>query len=82
MRKTCVIENGENILTFDEFLTLTKDIVPLYMVEIKVDSPFWEEQMNDAIATVKRHGVEKKVIFVSYHPEVRKYFASRDDIRS
>jgi hypothetical protein len=63
----------ESILTFDELLYLTKDIVPLYLVELKVyNSRTAEDQMLDAIATVKKYNLTNKVIFMTYDPVIRK----------
>jgi hypothetical protein len=63
----------ESILTFDELLYLTKDIVPVYLVELKIyNSSTAEDQMLDAIATVKKYNITDKVIFMTYDPVVRK----------
>jgi len=62
----------ESILTFDELLYLTKDIVPLYLVELKVyNSSTAKDQMLDAIATVRKYNLTDKVIFMTYDPVIR-----------
>ncbi|MBP7885475.1 hypothetical protein KAZ93_05000 [Patescibacteria group bacterium] len=34
--KQCPLPNGEKMMNFDEFIRLTRDVIPLYMVELKV----------------------------------------------
>lgn len=79
--KDCPLANGEKMMDFDELLRLTKDIVPLYVVEIKVyDTDKWVQQMYDAIATAKKYGVDHKIIRVSYDTAVRKLLTMQEGI--
>ena len=79
MRKNCKIQNGEFILTFDEFVNLTKDIVPLYIVELKVyDLAKGLDQMNDAITIARKYNVQDKMIFISYDSVVRSALTEQD----
>lgn len=80
LRKQCTLPDGEKILTFDELLHLTKDIIPLYIVEIKVYDPLrWPEQFRKALLTAKKYGVLDKVIRTSYDPTVRRIIAKQKD---
>ena len=82
MRKRCKTDNMESILTFDELLYLTKDIVPLYLVELKVyNSSTAKDQMLDAIATVKKYNLTDKVIFMTYDPVIRSLLTQQSWIR-
>ena len=65
-------------MTFDEFLSLTQSIIPLYMVELKVYDDQWLDQMYDAISTVKKYHLEDKVVFISYDPVVRSALTQKD----
>lgn len=81
IRKQCLLANGEKILTFDEFLRLTRETIPLYIVELKVyNTSKWIQQMYDALATAKKHGVMDKIIRVSYDPVVRKLLTMQEGI--
>lgn len=83
MRKDCKTDNNESILTFDEMLSLTKDIVPLYIVELKVDdSTRGKEQMDNAIDIARKHDLLDKVIFISYDSQVRRDLTVQKDVRS
>ena len=78
IRKECTLPNGEKILTFDELLNLTKDVIPLYMVEIKVYNPErGTEQFHDALATAQKHNLLERIIRTSYDPIVRKLIAKQ-----
>lgn len=60
-------------MTFDELLLLTKDVIPLYFVELKVyNTGTAEEQMRDAISTAKKYNLTNKIVFMSYDPMIRK----------
>jgi glycerophosphoryl diester phosphodiesterase len=73
LRNKCTLSNGEKILTFDELLNLTKNIIPLYMVEIKVyNTEKWPEQFRKALLIAKKHNVLNRIIRTSYDPVVRK----------
>jgi len=70
--KECTLPNWEKILTFDELLNLTKDYIPLYMVEIKVyDTSKWAEQFRKALSTAKKYNMVERIIWTSYDPNVR-----------
>ena len=82
MRKRCKTDNMESILTFDELLYLTKNIVPVYLVELKVyNSSTSKDQMLDAIATVRKYNLTDKVIFMTYDPVIRSLLTQRSWIR-
>lgn len=71
--KECTLPDGEKIVTFDELLNLTKNFIPLYIVEIKVyDSKRWAEQFRKALQTAKRYNMLNRIIWTSYDPTVRK----------
>lgn len=73
LRKECTLPNGEKIMTFDEFLNLTKDFIPVYMIEIKVyDTSKAVEQFREAFKTAKKYNLLDRIIWVSYDPTVRK----------
>lgn len=78
IRKECTLPNGEKILTFDELLNLTKNIVPLYIVEIKVyDTEKGTKQFSDALAVAKKHNLLDRIIRTSYDPTIRKIIATQ-----
>jgi glycerophosphoryl diester phosphodiesterase len=82
IRKQCKLQNGESILTFDELLLFTKDIVPLYFVELKIyDTTKAEYQMEDAIAIAKKHNLTDKIVFMTYDPVIRKLLTQQSWIR-
>lgn len=73
LRKECTLPNGEKIMTFDEFLNLTKDFIPVYMVEIKVyNKTKAVEQFREAFKTAKKYNLLDRIIWVSYDPTVKK----------
>ncbi len=77
--KQCPLPNGEKMMNFDEFIRLTRDVIPLYMVELKVyDTTKWIQQMYDALAIAKKYGVTDKIIRVSYDPVVRKLLTMQE----
>ena len=73
IRKNCKLENGETIKTLDEMLSLINGLFQYYFLEIKGiwDNKEVEKQTLDAIETVKKNGMEDKVIFISYHDQAR-----------
>lgn len=83
IKKQCPLRNGEKILTLEEFLTKTKDLFNLYFLEIKVyDSTKAEQQTLDAINTVIKLGMEKKVVFISYDRTANYIIWSHKKIRA
>jgi hypothetical protein len=65
-------------MTFDELLLLTKDIVSLYFVELKVyNTGTAQAQMEDAIATAKRYNLTDKIVFMTYEPTIRKLLTAQ-----
>lgn len=82
IRKQCKLQNGESIMTFDELLLLTKDIVPLYFVELKIYATGTAQaQMADAIATAKKYNLTDKIVFMTYEPTIRKLLTTQTWIR-
>lgn len=78
LRKECTIENGEKIITFDELLNITKDYIPLYMVELKVyNNKKWLEQFANARAIAEKYNMLDRIIRTSYDPTVRKLIAQQ-----
>ena len=70
LRKKCKVKNGEPIMTLEEMLSEVKDLFDYYFVEIKVHhTKDAELQTTAAIQTVKKLGMDKKVIFTSYDKE-------------
>ena len=62
----CTLNNGEPIRTLEEMLNGVKWLFDYYFIEIKANTPNVEQQTLDAIETVKKLGMEDKVIFTSY----------------
>jgi len=81
--KKCTLNNGETILTLNEFLKKTKDRFPLYFLEIKVTDPeLAEAQTIDAIQNVIQEWLTDKVVFTSYNLLSTYILSSYDNILS
>jgi glycerophosphoryl diester phosphodiesterase len=67
LQNNCPLVNGEKIMTLQEMLENVDGLFQYYFVEIKVYDPKYAEQQTvDAIETVKKLGMQDRVIFTSY----------------
>ena len=70
LKKKCQVKNGEPIMTLEEMLNKVNGLFDYYFVEIKVyNTKDAEQQTTAAIQTVKKLGMQDKVIFTSYDKE-------------
>lgn len=67
IQEKCPLKNWEKIITLEEMLTQLSGMFDYYFIEIKAHIPQdIEQQTLAAIQTVKKLGMEDKVIFTSY----------------
>ena len=82
LQKHCTLDNGEPIMTLEEMLTQVKWLFQYYFIEIKANTDNVQQQTLDAIATVRKLGMEKNVIFTSYDKTATYLFGSAKGIHA
>lgn len=82
LQEHCKLTNGEQIMTLEEMLTQVKWLFDYYFIELKANTTNIEQQTLDAIATVKKLGMQDKVIFTSYDKTSTYLFGSAKGIHA
>ncbi|MFA7298653.1 MAG: glycerophosphodiester phosphodiesterase family protein [Candidatus Absconditabacterales bacterium] len=81
LQEKCPLKNGETLRTLEDMLKSVNGMFDYYFVEIKVyDVKDAEQQTFDAIKTVKKLGMQDRVIFTSYDKTANYILGSYKDI--
>lgn len=81
LKNKCPLKNGEQLRTLEEMLKSINGMFDYYFVEIKVyDTKDAEQQTMNAIETVKKLGMQDRVIFISYDTTAKYILWSHKDI--
>lgn len=84
LKDNCTLKNGEKVMTLETVLNVIDGLFQYYFLELKADENETRsdkiKQTKEAIATVKKKGMEHKVIFISYDPLMRETLLSATGI--